>query len=231
MALIYNNSRRILHRFPMLAPNTSRYQTHLPFSFRFFCGLFLFVAFEPYAIGAVEKKIVEEEGAADVIVVTAQKREESVQDVPIGITVLSDDDISSYGISEPLAIAQFTPGVHARPTVAGSNPLFSIRGIGFNDFTSIQNPAVAVYFNQVALPYHTMMGFQLFDMQRVEVLKGPQGTLYGRNSTAGAINFISNPASFNSEAYAIAEYSSYETYQFDAMANGAPKRVLFRCKT
>jgi len=181
----------------MSAPNTFRYQFRLPF--RFLYGVFLFVAFEPYSVGAVESDIAEEEVFDDVIVVTAQKREESVQDVPIGITVLNGDDLASYGISEPLAIAQFTPGVYARPTVAGSNPLFSIRGIGFNDFTSIQNPAVAVYFNQVALPYHTMMGFQLFDMQRVEVLKGPQGTLYGRNSTAGAINFISNPASFNSE--------------------------------
>ncbi len=205
----------------MLAPDLSRYQSCLPFSIRLSCAVFIFVALASNGIGAVETGILEEEGSTEFIVVTAQKREESVQDVPIGITVLDGDDLMSYGISEPLTIAQFTPGVYARPTVAGSNPLFSIRGMGFNDFTSIQNPAVAVYFNQVALPYHTMMGFQLFDMQRVEVLKGPQGTLYGRNSTAGAINFISNPASFNSEAYAIAEYSSYETYQFDAMANGA----------
>ena len=136
----------------MLAPNPFRYQPGLPLSFRFFFGLFMLVAFQPHAIGAVEKQasegkvaeanvaeanVVEEKGAVDVIVVTAQKREESVQDVPIGITVLNGDDITSYGISEPLAIAQFTPGVHARPTVAGSNPLFSIRGMGFNDFTSI----------------------------------------------------------------------------------------------
>ena len=205
----------------MFAPDFSRYQSCLPFSIRLSCAVFLFVALASNGIGAVETGVVEEEGSTEFIVVTAQKREESVQEVPIGITVLDGDDLTSYGISEPLAIAQFTPGVYARPTVAGSNPLFSIRGMGFNDFTSIQNPAVAVYFNQVALPYHTMMGFQLFDMQRVEILKGPQGTLYGRNSTAGAINFISNPASFNSEAYAIAEYSSYETHQFDAMANGA----------
>lgn len=168
----------------------------------------------------------EQNESMDVITVTAQKREEVAQNVPIAITALDGDSLQSYGIDEPMKVAQFAPGVYARPTVAGNNPLFSVRGIGFNDFTSIQNPAVAVYINQVVLPYHTMMGFQLFDMQRVEVLKGPQGTLYGRNSTAGAINFISNPASFDHEAYAIAGYSSYDTYQFEAMANGPVNDVL-----
>ncbi|OUS28258.1 hypothetical protein A9Q99_12040 [Gammaproteobacteria bacterium 45_16_T64] len=155
----------------------------------------------------------------DVVTVTAQKREEEIQDVPISMTALNNSDLERFSIDEPADVSLYSPGVYSRPTIAHNNPLFTVRGVGFNDFTSIQNPAVAVYVDNVTIPYHTMMGFQLYDMERVEVLKGPQGTLYGRNSTAGAINFITHKPVYEFEAYGIADYSSYDTYQLEGMVN------------
>jgi len=199
--------------------------THRHIFTRLFSGLLIVAGYSIHFNLAAETIIAETKAAApddtiEVITVTAQKHEEEIQQVPISITALSGDELESLGISEPQDIADFTPGVYSRPTVAHSNPLFSVRGIGFNDFTSIQNPAVAVYVNQVIVPYHTMMGFQLFDMERVEVMKGPQGTLYGRNSTAGAINFITKKPTFEAEAYGIVDYSSYDTTQIEVMVNG-----------
>ncbi|WP_299973096.1 TonB-dependent receptor [uncultured Pseudoteredinibacter sp.] len=124
------------------------------------------------------------------VVVTAQKREQSLLDVSASIDAFSETDIEELGINQAANIAQYSPGLYVKPTVGDQNPVFTIRGIGFNDFTSIQNPGAAVYVNSVVVPYHPMMSFQLLDVQQVEVLKGPQGTLYGRNSTAGAITFV-----------------------------------------
>lgn len=126
-----------------------------------------------------------------VITVTAQKTEQNINDVPITVTAFDGNDIADLGIIQAYDLAQHTPGLYIKPTVGDQNPVITIRGIGFNDFTSIQNPGAGVYVDQVIVPFHPMMTFQLLDLERIEVLKGPQGTLYGRNSTAGAINFIS----------------------------------------
>lgn len=134
----------------------------------------------PHSIGA----------ALEEIVVTAQKREQSLLDVSASVDAFSETDVEELGINQAANIAQYSPGLYVKPTVGDQNPVFTIRGIGFNDFTSIQNPGAAVYVNSVVVPYHPMMSFQLLDVQQVEILKGPQGTLYGRNSTAGAITFV-----------------------------------------
>lgn len=154
------------------------------------------------------------------VFVTAQKREQNLQDIPMSIDVFSGADIESLGFHQPRDIAQYTAGVYVKPTVGNQNPVFTIRGIGFNDFTPIQNPAVAVYVNQVIVPFHPMMSFQLLDMERVEVLKGPQGTLYGRNATGGAINFITRKPGDELDGRFRLDVSDYSTYEFQGAVGG-----------
>ncbi len=130
------------------------------------------------------------------ILVTAQKREQSAQDVSVSITAYSGELIKDLGIRRPRDIAAFTPGLQMNASsVVESDPIFTLRGIGMNDVVSNQNPSVTPYLDGVALASHIMLGFQIFDIERVEVLKGPQGTLYGRNTTGGAIKFIANKPS------------------------------------
>lgn len=166
------------------------------------------------------------DGVLDEIVVTAQKRSQNMQSVPVSITAFSSDDIKNYGMSQPLDLIGHTPGLYAKPTVGDQNPVFTIRGVGFNDFTPIQSPGTAVYVNQVVVPYHPMLSFQLFDTERVEVLKGPQGTLYGRNSTAGAINFVSRKPTQETNGHVRLDYSSWNTFDVEAAAGGALSNTL-----
>ena len=86
--------------------------------------------------------------------------------------------LQDLGVAQPRDLAQFTPGltVNSSSSYEGDS-VFTIRGVGMNDVTSKQNPAVMIYLDEIALPSHVMLGFQMFDVDRVEVLKGPQGTL------------------------------------------------------
>ena len=95
-------------------------------------------------------------------------------------------------------------------TGSDGDPIFALRGIGMNNGEINQNPAVTPYIDEVALPSIAMLGFQLFDLERVEVLKGPQGTLYGRNVTGGAINFITRKPSQKFDAYFRASYGRFD---------------------
>lgn len=125
----------------------------------------------------------------DDIVVTAQKRSERLTDVPMSITAVSGDDLMRSGISEASQLGQMVPGFSAQQGAFGT-PIFSIRGIGFNDNSVTAGSTVTTYIDQVALPYSVMARGAIMDLERVEVLKGPQGTLFGMNSTGGAINFV-----------------------------------------
>ena len=131
-----------------------------------------------------------ESGPQD-IVVTANRRDQSVQDIPATITAFGESEIRDLRIQEVADLPRLTPGLAFRVTGATMDPQFTVRGIGMNNSETNQNPAVTVYLDEIALPSHAMLGFQLFDMERIEVLKGPQGTLYGRNTTGGAINLVS----------------------------------------
>ncbi len=159
------------------------------------------------------------ENALEEIVVTAQKREQSLQDVSLSITVLSDSDINNLKIQTPADIASFTPGLFVTTGNSG-NPLFAMRGIGMNNGESNQNPAVTPYIDEVALPSNAMLDFQLFDLQRIEVLKGPQGTFYGRNVTGGAINFVTKKPTQEFEATASVDYGRFDLMEFDGAIGG-----------
>lgn len=123
------------------------------------------------------------------IVVTAQKRTQSLNDVPISVSVASAAQLQSAGISDATDLGLLVPGFTASTSVFGP-PVFSLRGVNFNSFQASAPPTVSSYIDEAALPY-PIMGQALFlDVERVEVLKGPQGTLFGQNATGGSINVI-----------------------------------------
>lgn len=147
-----------------------------------------------FAVPAAAQQSLAEETArsgGDDIVVTAQRREEGLEDVPIAITVLSGDSLERFRFNDATQIVQQIPNMNATNTLGASAPLFSVRGMSNADFNPSSNTPVPIYSDDILINNVTGQGFALFDLQRVEALKGPQGTLFGYNSSAGAIQFIS----------------------------------------
>ena len=124
------------------------------------------------------------------IVVTAQKREESVQNVPIAINVLAGDQLSRLNVVDSNDLTRLFPNFSLKQAHQ-VNTGFTIRGVGTDNYHPIAQPSVGTYIDEVSLVSPYASSFQLFDMDRVEVLRGPQNSLFGRNTTGGAINFIS----------------------------------------
>lgn len=125
------------------------------------------------------------------IVITARKRVESLQDVPVAVTAFSGDMMSALGVEDSGDIALYTANFTWNTEFGRASPQPYLRGIGTNNFMPINTGPIAVYQDGVFIGPNIAQGFATFDLERAEVLKGPQGTLYGRNSTGGLINFIS----------------------------------------
>ncbi|MGE4323847.1 MAG: TonB-dependent receptor, partial [Sphingobium sp.] len=123
------------------------------------------------------------------IIVTAQKRQQSLSDVPMSITAVSGDNLVQRGVTDVQGLAKLTPGLSVAES-GNSVPVYSLRGIGFFDTSVGARPTVSVYVDEVGMPFSIMTQGASFDLERVEVLKGPQGTLFGQNATGGAINYI-----------------------------------------
>ncbi|MEP3890613.1 MAG: TonB-dependent receptor [Hellea sp.] len=157
----------------------------------------------------------------DEIVVTAQKKEENLQDVPIAITAFDIKALESNRIEGIEDIGKFTPGVYVTPNPADNNGVrVSIRGIGTFDPQIGQDSRVAIYQDGIYLGKTQGLAFDMPDLARVEVLKGPQGTLYGRNTVAGAINLVSatpDPSEFSGNAKV--EYGSYNHKKISGAVN------------
>ena len=153
------------------------------------------------------------------VVVTAQKREQNVNDVSLSISVFDSEDLDYLQIQNPYDVAKLTPGLYATSDTSG-RPIFTLRGVGMNNGASNQNPAVTPYIDEIALPSVSMLNFKLFDLERVEVLKGPQGTLYGRNVTGGAINFVTNKPSKELDGYVNFDYGHLDTVNVEAAIGG-----------
>jgi iron complex outermembrane receptor protein len=156
------------------------------------------------------------------IVVTAQKREQSAQDVPISITALSGGQLAVLGMTNAKDIAEQVPGVIlAAVTTGGGVTLPTIRGVTQNDFTLHQEAPNAVYIDETYISSPAAIDFSLFDVQRVEVLRGPQGTLFGRNATGGAIQFVTNKPTKNTDGYVDLQYGSFDSRRVEAAIGGA----------
>ena len=130
------------------------------------------------------------QAALEEIVVTAQKRSESLQDVPIAVTAFTGESMETLGITNASDLVDVTPGF-AAGTQQGSNRNYFLRGVGTSDVHITAASAVGQYFDGVTLTSGFHAKAALFDMERVEILKGPQNTLFGLNTTGGAVNYIS----------------------------------------
>ena len=155
------------------------------------------------------------------VIVTAQKREQLLSDVGISVTAFTGEQVRELGFTNTVDIVQMTPGLnYTVPNAEGSQINFFLRGVGLNDFGDANENPVGAYFDDV---YRGAMGglhLQLFDMERVEVLRGPQGTLYGRNTTGGLIHFISRKPSEEIEGYGEISGGSYNQIKFEGAVGG-----------
>jgi outer membrane receptor protein involved in Fe transport len=142
------------------------------------------------------------------VIVSAQKRVQSGQDVAIPLTVLSGADLEKDGAASVRDLEYLTPSLQVVPQFGGGQPVFRLRGVGFDDYASNNSPTVTLYVDQTAYPFPIMTNGLLFDVDRAEVLRGPQGTLYGVNTTGGAVNILTNRPTRQLEAGASFQYGS-----------------------
>ena len=160
------------------------------------------------------------EGLLEEITVTAQKREQSVNDVGISITALSGDLLTDLGIETVNNLTDFVPNLSIKNQFGGDQAVFDIRGVALFSYDTANSAPVATYVDGVVLPYPVMTQGQLFDIERVEVLRGPQGTLFGKNTTGGAVSFITRGATDSFEAGVTGELGNYDFTKVDAYVGG-----------
>jgi len=154
------------------------------------------------------------------VTVTAQKRLESAQDVPIAITAFSGKTLTDLGLSSVEDIASLVPNLNVKALFGFTNPTIFLRGVGFNDFSSNAVSAVGLYRDEVYLGPTASQLLQFYDLERLEVLKGPQGTLYGRNTTGGLINMISRRPTDELRANAEVRYGRFDEVRFESGLGG-----------
>jgi len=150
------------------------------------------------------------------IIVTSQRREQSVNDVPISVTVLGGEQIVEAGFTDSLSIGDQVPNLEFK-TFAGVPNIF-IRGVGNNDFNSSSVGPISIYRDDVVVASTGGQAFALFDLERIEVLRGPQGTLFGKNTTGGAIQYISRQPEGQFEGYARVGYGRFDLIETEAAA-------------
>ncbi len=162
-----------------------------------------------------------EDGATlEELVVTAQKRAQNVQEVPIAITALSAQALKDQHVTNILDLNNLSPALQIKTDDNAANPKIFIRGVGLNDFNPNTATPVAIYTDGVYIGSPLAQMGQFFDLDRIEVLRGPQGTLYGRNTTGGAINVISKKPTQDFTADASAEYGSYNALTLEGAVGG-----------
>ncbi len=138
------------------------------------------------ATGAMAQDAPSKDGQISEIVVTAEKRESTAQKTPIAMTVATGEELTKAGVNDVNSLSNIAPTLNIAQN--NQNTMITIRGVSSRDYTETGNPAVAVSIDNFYLQNGTALNVGFFDLERIEVLRGPQGTLYGRNSTAGAIN-------------------------------------------
>ena len=166
------------------------------------------------------------------VIVTAQKRNERLGDVPLSITAASGEQLAKQGISGPADLEKIAPGFTYRLSQNGT-PVFAIRGIGFYSEQVANAPTVTIYTDQIPLPYARMAEGAGYDVERVEILKGPQGTLFGQNSTGGAVNYIEAKPQDSFHYGADVTYGRFNEVDADVfvtgpIAKGLTARLAFR---
>lgn len=164
----------------------------------------------------------EEDESAGVVIVTTQKRAQNIQDVSVAVTAFMGEEMRELNMTNSIDIAAQTPGLNiGTPVGEGNNASISLRGVGLNDFNDNNEGPIAVYRDDVYQSAMPGLTFQLFDLERVEVLRGPQGTLYGRNATGGLVHFISKRPDEEFEGYFDLTFAEYSQIKLEGAIGGS----------
>jgi len=181
----------------------------------------LFVSTAIAALGCQTSMALAQEASPaqlDEVVVTAQRRSENLQKTPLTLSAVTGEKLESQGVKTVVDIANQVPSLQITSSGAGSAQIF-LRGIGSTNTTEVGDPAVAYHIDGIYIARSTSVGALFYDVDRVEVLRGPQGTLYGRNATAGAINVITRSPRFDYEANGAIEVGNYGALTTSGMVN------------
>ena len=169
-----------------------------------------------------------QEGALEEIVVTAQKRSESMQDVPISIQVFTADEIERLNISNTIDLVRNVPNMIGINNVGLPQAAsYFLRGVGQDESISSLDPAVGTFVDGVYISRQIANNARLYDVDSVEVLRGPQGTLYGRNTSGGAIRIITQKPHDHNEGFIDLAYGEYDTKEVTGKANLAISDNIF----
>ena len=163
------------------------------------------------------------EGVLEEVIVTATKRAESIQDVPLSIATVSGEDLQTMfaGGEDVLALAGRVPGLYAESSNGRAAPRFYIRGLGNIDFDLAASQPVSVIMDEVVMENVVLKSFPIFDIDQVEVIRGPQGTLFGRNTTAVIVKFNSRRPEHETSGYAYGSYGTYSSRSVEAAVGGS----------
>ncbi len=157
---------------------------------------------------------------ANEIIVTATKRAESVQAIPIAVSAIGGDLLARSRVTQVDELVTRTPNLQLTSTVGSNTPIFALRGVSMSDYSLNQSGPVATYYDEVYKGNFALLGVALFDLERVEVLRGPQGTLFGKNTTGGAVNLISRaPKLGETSGYLNLGYGNYNRFDVNGAIN------------
>jgi len=182
-----------------------------------------------FAAGAEADSPDSNDGGIEQVIVTANRRAENLQNVPTSVSAVTAEQLKDLGVTSTTAIAQYVPGVQLMTVNSNTDNFFSIRGATQNDYAEHEESPVAVYMDGVYLSQAAGTGALLFDTERVEVLRGPQGTLFGRNATAGLVQYISKAPTQRMDGYFETSYGNYNANHTEAaFGNGIAPGWSFR---
>jgi iron complex outermembrane recepter protein len=173
----------------------------------------------PGTTASTETQANSQSGELEEIVVTAQKREQSIDAVGMSINATTGDQLVRQGITSTADLVKIVPGFNFTET-SYATPVYTIRGVGFQETTLASSPAVSVYVDEIPIPFPIETTAAGLDLERVEVLKGPQGTLYGENSTGGAVNYVAAKPTANPQAGFDLSYGRFDAVDFQGYASG-----------
>ena len=154
------------------------------------------------------------------VIVTAQRRDQNLQEVGVSVTALSAERIRDLGITNSTDIGRVAPGVVFTATTAGTASAMSMRGISQSDFSAVQEAPNSIYYDDVYLSASGAASFSTFDLERIEVLRGPQGTLFGRNATGGLARFVTAKPTSTFEGYGEVGVGAFNGYWVEGAVSG-----------
>src|SRR6266850_8560629 len=169
-------------------------------------------------------------GALEEVVVTAQKRAETLESVPVSVTVLTGAQLGELKFDTPSDLVTQIPNLQVDGIIGEGSPIFSLRGVSMFDYSLSQSGPVASYIDEVYKGSVVLFGVEMYDLERIEVLRGPQGTLYGKNTTGGAINFITHKPGFDPQGYIKIGAGNYDRKEAEGafQAGLIPDRLAVR---